>query len=286
MKHSMILVGLACLGLAACSSEEYESNEPSRELAHPVRLATRAVGDANSQVGIYMVYGSMQASDNYLNNISLTGDGAGTWSPEQTIYWKDNVSKADFIGYAPYQASVSNALACDFSVQADQSTVAAFEASDFLWGKLSDQEPTDKVLNLTLNHIFSQVIVKVAAGEGFTEDELKNGSLSVKLNGLRTNAIVNLSDGSITADGSTASITPYAQQTLQYAAIVVPQQVESTGLVTVTWNGSPYTLTRGMTFAGGKRYTLTVTLKKTQGGINIGIGDWEDAGEDFGGTVN
>ena len=286
MKHLSIVIGLACLGMAACSNEELGGIEEPQELAHPVRLTTRAVDDANSQVGIYMVYGSMQASGNYLNNLSLTGDGAGTWSPEQTIYWMDNVSKADFIGYAPYQATVSNALAHEFSVQTNQSTTSAFDASDFLWGKLSGQDPTNKVLNLTLNHIFSQAVVKVAAGEGFTEEELKNGTLSVKLNGLRTKATVNLDNGNIVASGKAASIVPLTQRPLQYAAIIVPQQVENSGLVTVTWNGGNYTLTRGMNFVGGKRYTLTVTLKKTQGGINIGIGDWEDAGEDFGGTVN
>ena len=216
----------------------------------------------------------------------LQSNGAGVWTPQNKIFWKDNATVADFYGYAPYNASVTDAFAYNFQTQTDQSTAVAQKKSDFLWGKLAEQGPTDNVLSLTLNHLFARAIIKVAAGEGFTADELNNGTLNVRLNSIRTQATINLSTGTVTASGNASSITPLKEQNLQYSAVVVPQQVASTGIVTVTWNNANYTLTRAMNFESGKQYTITVTMKKTSGGINIGIGDWDVVDEDFGGTVN
>lgn len=290
-KYFAILAGMAYLMLAACSNndEEVVDTEKTSGEAKEVRLMTRASDETPvtvDQVGIFMVYGAMQQSGNYINNMLLQSNGAGVWTPESKIFWKDNATVADFYGYDPYNAGLTDAFAYNFQAQTDQSTAAAQKQSDFLWGKLAEQGPTDNVLSLTLNHLFARAIIKVAAGEGFTADELNNGTLSVRLNSIRTQATINLSNGTVTASGNASSITPLKEQDLQYSAVVVPQQVASTGIVTVTWNNANYTLTRAMTFESGKQYTITVTMKKTSGGINIGIGDWDVVDEDFGGTVN
>lgn len=290
-KISFLMAGMACIMMTACSSsdDEVTNEENVSGEAKMVRLQTRS-GDESpvtvEQVGVFMVYGAMQESGNYINNMLLQSNGAGAWEPQYPVFWKDNATVADFYGYAPYNSGVTNALAYNFQAQTDQSTAAVQKQSDFLWGKLAEQGPTDNVLSLTLNHLFARAIIKVAPGEGFTADELNNGTLSVRLNSIRTQATINLATGAVTASGNAASITPLKEQNLQYSAVVVPQQVASTGIVTVTWNNANYTLTRAMTFESGKQYTITVTMKKTSGGINIGIGDWEVVDEDFGGTVN
>lgn len=290
-KFSLMVAGLTCLAMVACSysnTEEFNTENVSGK-TKMVCLQTRAGADesvAIGQVGIYMTYGGMLQTGNYIDNLLLQSNGAGAWTPQSQIFWKDNVTVADFYGYAPYAVGVANALALNFHAQTDQTTAAAQKQSDFLWGKLSEQGPTDNVLSLTLNHLFARAIIKVAAGEGFTTDELNNGTLSVRLNDIRTQATINLANGAVTASGNAASIAPLREQDLQYSAVIVPQQIGQTGLVTVTWNGANYTLTRAMTFESGKQYTITVTLKKTSGGINIGIGDWDVVDEDFGGTVN
>lgn len=293
MKQFFVLcAGFACMMVAACTNNDNEvvnSDNEQTTKTKMVRLQTRAEGQTAAvvdQVGIYMVYGDMKPSGNYINNMLLQSNGAGVWTPQSPVYWKDNVAAATFYGYAPYNGSIENAQTYSYQIQTDQSTAAAQKQSDFLWGKLADQTPTDDVLNLTLNHLFARAIIKVAAGEGFTTEELNNGTLDVRLNSIRTQATINLATGAVIASGNTTSITPLKDQDLQYSAVVVPQQVASTGIVTVTWNNANYTLTRAMTFESGKQYNITVTLKKTSGGINIGIGDWEVIDEDFGGTVN
>lgn len=284
-----IIAGIACMSMVACSNESIEENtEPSEPEEAPIaaHISTRADNNLASQVGVFMVYGSMQSADNYLNNMCLTNEGNGNWSSDQQIYWKDKTTHTDFYAYSPYAANIADALAHSFQVQTDQSNAEKQKSSDFLWGKLVDQKPTGEVLNMTLGHIFSRAIIRVTPGEGFTEDELKNGTLSVRINGVRIQATIDLANGNVTAAGSAQTIIPMKEQDLTYSAIVVPQQVEKTGLVTVSWSGTDYTFTSSMQFASAKQYTFTVTMKKTAGGINVGIGGWEDAGEDFGGTVN
>ena len=289
MKTSNLIIAcMACLAFGACSKEMDETAEPeiNKDPAYPVRISTRTGGSDISKIGLYMVYGDMKGSGNYLNNISLTNNGDGNWTAARNIYWKDNNTAASFIGYAPFDGSISNAFEYEFSVRTDQSTTQALESCDFLWGKVTAQEPTENSIDMMLTHILSRVVVKVSPGDGFTEDELKSGNISVRLNGFCTNAVINLFDGVFSDCSSVAAITPCKEDDLQYTAIVIPQTIANSGIVTISINGSDYTLTRDLTVISGKRYTLTVTLNKSQGGINVGIGDWEDDGEDYGGTVN
>ena len=72
-KIFVIWAGMTCLMLAACSNNDEEvsnSGNVSGE-AKEVRLMTRG-SDENpvgvDQVGIFMVYGAMQQSGNYINN--------------------------------------------------------------------------------------------------------------------------------------------------------------------------------------------------------------------------
>ena len=51
------------------------------------------------------------------------------------------------------------------------------------------------------------------------------------------------------------------------------------------WNGNPYTVQNAFNLEAKKKYTLTVKLKKTESGFDIGIDGWDIIGEDFGGTV-
>lgn len=48
------------------------------------------------------------------------------------------------------------------------------------------------------------------------------------------------------------------------------------GLIVVLINKKEYTLKKAFTFETNKRYKFTVTVDKTNEGINVGIGNWED----------
>lgn len=298
-----LLVSLAC----SCSSGDDEPDVPTPTPTPdkpvvekiPINLSlnvnkstfsTRATDtgyDNGDKIGLYVVNysgstaGTLQSSSNHVNNMSFTYDG--TWTPASPIYWKDNETHADFYCYYPY-ASVSDIAALSFSVKADQSTIEAYKASEFLYGKKSNVAPTESAVSITTNHLFSCAIIKVAAGNGFTTESLAAAEVSVKLNNVQTGASINLKDGSVSATGEAQSITPLLENG-SYKALIVPQSVSADNFITVTVDGRDFNLKKEFTFVGGKRHTFTVTVSKTSNGVNVSIGAWEDDGTDNGGTA-
>ena len=242
--------------------------------ATPITLAK------GSKAGVYVAYDDLKSSGNYIDNACLTFDGT-KWNSENVLQWKDNYTSAAFLAYYPYNENVKNAKALPFTVKTDQSTKEAYVASDFLYGN-SWSHPVGGFPKPVLHHGMTNIVVNVKAGDGFTEDELKQGNLSVHVKNVYMQANVNLENGEVNASGSIGSIKAYATSALSFSAIVVPQGVWK---LTVVWNNVEYDLGFSKYCDRGRLYTLTATLKKTSGGISVTIGGWEDSGEDFGGTV-
>lgn len=234
-----------------------------------------------SKVGVYVVYDGLKPSGNYIDNACLTFDGS-KWNSEKTLVWKNKNTSAAFLAYYPYNEIVKNAKSLPFTVKKDQSSKEAYTASDFLYGK-SWTNPRNGFPKPVLHHGMANIVVKVKAGDGFTEEELKQGNLSVYVKNVYMQANVNLENGEVKASGSVSSIKAYTTSDLSFSAIVVPQEVRK---LSVVWNNVEYDLGFIKYCERGKLYTITATLKKTSGGISVTIDGWEDSGEDFGGTVN
>lgn len=243
--------------------------------ATPIMLAK------GSKAGVYVAYDGLKSSGNYIDNACLTFDGT-KWNSENVLQWKDNYTSAAFLAYYPYNENVKNAKALPFTVKTDQSTKEAYVASDFLYGN-SWSHPVGGFPKPVLHHGMTNIVVNVKAGDGFSEDELKQGNLSVHVKNVCMQANVNLENGEVNASGSIGSIKAYATSTLSFSAIVVPQEVRK---LTVVWNNVEYDLGFSKYCDRGRLYSVTATLKKASGGISVTIGGWEDSGEDFGGTVN
>ena len=212
-KIGVILIALlyACSG-GSGSGDPEPTPEPTPE---PVRKeikmlfgvqdiarATDATFEAGDKIGLYVVnYDGQQAGDlqntgNHVNNMRFVYNSS--WTPDQTIYWKDDETKADFYAYYPYSGSVS-VSGHVFNVKADQASVDNYKASDFLWGKTSGVSPTEQAVNITLNHVFSCAQVKVEPGNGFTQAALDEAAIQVKFNHVRLAASINLATGEVEA---------------------------------------------------------------------------------------
>lgn len=288
----MIFIGIAAL-CASCGSDSSDSKiEPPivEEQGDMVRLQTRVEGEtvaAEVNAGLYMVnyldgkQDDLLGTSNYVNNQLLTFANS-VWSSTTPIYWSDAITPADFYAYAPYQSKVDDARAMSFSVQKEQTTTDAVAQSDFLWGTLQGQSPTESSFDLTLSHLMSQLTVKVMASEGMN---INAEEVTVTIGGSKTAAKIDLATGSVTPDGETGDVKCYNNGDLSYTAILIPQQIPFSNLIQIVWNGSPYTLQNAFKLEPKRQYTLTVKLKKTEGGFDIGIDGWDIIGEDFGGTV-
>lgn len=300
MKKLLILFAAAAMIFVSCSKnvetpvpETPTPENPAEPTKIPINVATslwtRATDSAfeiNDKVGIYVVNfngvsaGTLADSDNHIDNMCFTY--SGSWTPTTPIYWADQTTKADFYCYYPYSSSVNSVSACAFSVQTDQSSEANYKASDFLWGKRDAVTPTAEPVQITVKHVFSNIIVKLRGGDGYTDADMERAKVTVL--GLKVNAAINLATGAATATGSAYDITP-KQEDYGYRALIVPQSVSNAPLIKVEIDDNQYVLTQGITFEANKQHTCTLTVNRIGNGINIGIGGWQTDDHDYGGTV-
>ena len=274
---------------------EPEQTEPE-QVKIPIRLSsdisTRATDnnyENGDQVGVYVVnrvngaQGQLADSNNHLDNMRFTYDGA-QWTPETEVYWKDQNTSADFYCYYPYRSDVSNVSAFEFSVQEDQSNVAAYKASDLLYGKTMDAKPSADPVNITTKHALSNVIIYVTPGKGYTDETLAAEEISVLITGVKTTATLNLSSGAVSAVGESKDIIPIRENGY-WRAILVPQSLVGAQIIKVVVGKNIYNLNQTVTFESGKQHTCTLKVNKIGEGVNITIGGWESSGDDFGGTL-
>ena len=245
--------------------------------------ATDSAFEAGDKVGIFVVNepNTLATSGNHVDNMGFTY--SSKWTPDTPIYWLDQTTKADFYCYYPY-AEAANTAAHTFATKANQSQLADYKASEFLWGKTTGVAPTEEAVNISTNHTFSNALVVLKPGDGFTEESLAAATKSVKICGVKTNATIDLATGVATANGNATEVTPYLENG-QYRALIVPQTTAEGALIVVTVDGVDYTLSRSMTFKANKQHKFTVTLNKVSNGVNVGIGGWETDEEDYGGDA-
>ena len=291
--------------LSACSSGSGDVPEPTptptptptpveKKIAISLNCGVSSrVTDANyengDKIGLYVVNhtasgaGTLQSSGNHINNVSFTYNGSA-WSSASPVYWKDATTQADFYVYYPY-ATVTNVANHAFRVKDNQSTAAAYKVSEFLYGTAKKLTPTSNAVSITTYHSMSCAVIKLAAGDGFTDEDLADANIALELHGLKTEASINLSTGKVSPAGDVQTIVPLNDNG-QYKAIVVPQTVSAEDFIVVKIDGETYTMPKeNFTFVGGKRHTFTVTVSKTDAGLNVNIGSWEEDDVDNGGTA-
>ena len=301
MKTSIAAVLIAGVAVFATSCSKSSPDEPTPTPPEPGKekieiKISPAIAEARAtdygfetgdRIGLFVVNyngstpGTLANSGNYVDNMRFTYNG--TWTPDTPIYWQDNTTRADFYLYYPY-ADVKSVNSYPFEVRADQSTEAAYKASDLMVGKAVNIAPTASATQIPVSHVMSRIMLYLEAGNGFTKESLAAATVSVRINGVKCSSTVNLATGTATATGNPTSVVPLAADNA-YKALIVPQTVAEGNLITVTVDGREFNLKKGFTFVGANSHKFTVTLSKTSNGVNVGINPWTDDGTDNGGTA-
>ncbi len=274
---------MALAVLASCK----KTGEP--ELI-PIRIATSVTGatdyafETGDNVGLFVVNEpeKLRPSGNHADNRKFTFDGT-KWNADKEIWWLDATTKADFYCYYPYTSSVSSVSAFPFQVSQNQSTESGYKTSDLMWGKMTGITPMPDPVSITMNHSMSCLLVKLEAGTGWKEEDLQNAE--VTLCGLKTAALVNLSDGTVIPDGSVSEVKPNSLGDGSFRALLVPQTVSDAELVKVGIGTDSYSLKTSVELKSGRQHSCTVVIKRTGEGIDIGIGPWETDNIDYGGQA-
>ena len=233
---------------------------------------------AGDAVGIYLVNyegeqpGNLLIKDNQADNVKFTLGEDGLWTSEYDIYYKNNDTKTDFYGYYPYGAPTSIEeypfdVAKDQRTTAEQGNMAAYEASDFLWAKVEDVNPTKAKVKLKFQHKMSSARVRFIQGEGWADAA---EFAAVKKEVLVTNTIrkstINLATGVVTPTGDVPldGIVP-VEDGGEFRAIVVPQTVEAgKNVLVLTIDGRPrhYIRAEDTEYLPGKITNFDLSVKK------------------------
>ena len=288
-KSAFVIMTMALLLSCRKSEGPVPIHEPKPELV-PIQIATtmtRATDyafETGDNVGLFVVNEpkSLQLGGNHVDNCKFTFDGT-KWNAGKDIYWFDATTKADFYCYYPYKSSVSSITAFPFKVSQDQSTESGYKTSDFMWGEVNGIAPTPDPVVITVNHSMSCLVVNLKAGTGWKEEDINDAEVS--LCGLKTSSLINLADGTVTADGDATEMKPLKVGAGIFKALVVPQKVSDTELVKIKVGTNSYSLKTSIDLKSGKQHTCTVVVNRTGEGINIGIGPWETDDIDYGGSV-
>lgn len=255
-----------------------------------VTKVTDNIFDEGDAVGLYVVNRqngnkvALANSGNHLTNVRFALN-SGSWSADQTYYWEDSKTHADFYCYYPYQQNVANVSSVMMSVKADQSSLQDFKASEILWGSVEDQQPTESNVGIAVSHSNSQFAIILKPGRGYTYETMMEDLESITITGLKIAATMNLADGKLTETGSATSMKPYYDGTC-FKALVIPQTVANSDLVSVSINGRTYTLTQSIEFKANTKHSCTLTVNKIAEGIDIGIGGWDSDENDYGAVLN
>ena len=299
MRKFSFLIALSVLfTFVSCSEFGDLFGSQSGKLPIKIHLEQSRANDTSfergDEVGLYVVNydganaGTLATSGNHVDNLRYTL--LSDWTPDTDVYWLDESTKADFYAYYPY-GYPSDVYAHHFEVMTDQSTEENYWASDFMWNSTHNVSPSINAIALTMEHIFSNALIYVEAGENFTAEQLAAANVEVSLCNVKTAATIDLTTGVATATGSATNIAPWYTGTY-YRAMVVPQTVSGdVTLVTVTINGTKYTHATDITFKAGTQHRITITVSAYEDSdtpsnglsVNFSIKEWNLDSEDYGG---
>ena len=237
-------------------------------------------------MGLYAVWpaGEMTPAGNCVDNAGFTYDGS-SWSSERQILWTDDVTPADLYCYCPYRENLEDAGKLVFETRASQDTEENYHASEFLYGKILNVEPTAETVKITARSLMSRFCITVLPGAGYTEERLEAEGISISIVGLRTAAEIDLVSGTPAAAGEMQRIIPLRTES-GWKAMIVPQKVTGWDVINMTVGGKSCHLGMDVTFDPGKMYSCTITVDELGDGVNLGIDSWEDLGIDYGGNVD
>ena len=305
---SPVLLFVVCplafvLCFLSCASEEADNAGRGNEirLTSGVVAPTRAYGYdtqiiANGKVSVWV--DDRDDASLYENNV-LTADGRGGLSGGTVMYY-DSPYPVNI--YAIYPATGGTTFPSDVSheVGADQTTSAAYAASDLLFAIRKEVAATTDAVPLTFYHLLSKVEVVLKSGNGAPD---LTGAVVTIVNTKRQatfrpdkNADLTQAadrDAMIGASGSASPITiparitnDFAAPDMQYAeAIVVPQTLAAgEAFIRVQLADGKmfaYKVPAGapLELKSGKKYIYKLTVDLDNLIVDSRIEDWEAVGQ-------
>ncbi len=261
MKRFVTLAAMAAMMLiVGCTHSKTDAPiipVPDGELAISLKVEGRAFADGD-RVGLYVInyngdaIEGIAAKGNQVDNAPFVYKG-GTWSTSPAVYYRDNATKVDMIGYYPHM-EVDDISNIDFAVATDQTT--GYASSELMWARMRKVTPTDKAVGMILAPRTARIVLTLRRGDGWTDSEWESAAKSAVVCNTITEARFNLVTGEVKlVENYPNDIAAYRSGD-GFTAVVLPQDISaSMHLFQVEVAGESYTL------------NTSEKLKMTAGGV-------------------
>lgn len=303
-----VAVLLAAL-LTSCAEEVLESVDRDSLIPFSISAVYPASGDATradetgfmagDKVGIFIVdrnedgtAGALKMTGIRAANVPFEYNGSN-WEAPYPIYLDKN-TPVDVYSYYPYDSAMEDTM-YEFKVATLQdadgvgTSGGGYEASDVLWAKAENVNPTNSAIELTYQHIMSCITVSLKMGDDFTVEEWNSLSKHVMIADVLMNKCINLAGGnalnSKTREQEFGNITPlfYGDK---WCAVIGPQQIEAGQefiIIDIAGQTYKYKSDSRITFGKGCRQKFSIKVNKSvDSGTyafipeNVEIVDWKD----------
>ena len=288
------LLSLAAVVMAGCQEDGYI--DPNRGLV-PIYLtatvsegsgiaATRAGADVQStQLANGATFAAeLSGSDVTVATATYTADGTGGATTETQPYFTLTGSSTTVKAYHGKSGGTSGtqvtSTTTSFTVASDQSTDAAYRASDLMYASATVTKASP-VGALTFTHRMAKIIVNATLGDGISSIS------AVKIIGGKPTVALSGTDCTIGAASETdfsksSPLTVYSgthsSGTLNCAALLPPQTVSGDFLLITTDQGDVTYNLDSKAFATAQSYTFNITVNALAVGTTVEITDWADNG--------
>ena len=278
MKKMTKFFALALLAgaMVSCSTEDTapstQNDKVAVQFTGGISVNTRAAGLAwadGDMIGIFMTGTkqplSVDAIKEGVDNVCYQSNGSIGFSPVsggKTIFFPID-GDVDFYSYYP-QTTVN-----DYKVALNMADQKSQEAVDFMYAKTTGCNKAKPQVDLKFNHMLSKLVLNVQPGNGLTQDDLNN--LTVTIKDQNTTATFNLADGVISGEGNPDNIQMKAVQVgKRYEAILLPTASTTREIVFDLNNGyeAPFVWKMDSDLKGGNLYNYT-TVKLTRTGMAL-----------------
>ena len=265
----ILAIALGVLAFAACSREAAPVKvDNSREVKFTTNINTFTVKAGELEGKTVQVLAGAP-----INTGSAATVAGTSLTLANKIYWQeDQVEPTTFVGIYPGNNQTSTSIP-SYSITDDYGY-----HSTFMTATAKDAAPGTTV-DLNFKHPFSKVVVNV------TNNLTGAPAISkVTLEGVVLTADLDLAAETLTLGADKANIDAAAMEDGSFAAIIMPQTVKPTLVVTVGEKSYRFVLAADFTFVANKSYTAAVTLNDTTVPVEelpvdltVTVTDWEDA---------
>ena len=270
MNRKILFAAAAMTLLTACNQEEIATDPAAGRV--PVTLSYTTVDATETRAATNLNQGTFASgeaikvrisntSENYWTDYDFTTGEAGAMNAtDPAPYYPAGPQNIDILAYYPTTAGTT------FTVALDQTTDAAYKASDLMVATITNQAKTTNAVNLAFSHMMAKLIVNVTAGSGVSKIN------SVSILNVKPTVTFDPSLGSVGIASGEATTIAISNNG---AAVIPAQSITGRLLSIVTDKGTAiYSVPSGKEFQAGHLYTLNITVNLYAVGATNAITNW------------